>query len=284
MKIYQSLILLIAGFIIPHQLLASTATLTEWGTLVNTVSGSCPGDTCTPLDVLIAGINPETTVDGSNQSAVATGPVSTDQGTAKASASVTGSVATPVLKAQASASAGNWIGAGAFAIQGYEYTGLIGETLNLDILFDGNISNPDGDTATGFGVGMYLFTPEQIGFDSLSNDPYTALGNLAIAGSGLAVEQKIEWDITVSGVVNELAQLSLFLNPGDQFYIAGGLLAAAGGNGAVADAFSTLTVAIDPSITDDLQAAGDAAAVPLPASIWLFIPAIFGLLKKKIYA
>lgn len=259
---------------------ASTATLTEWGTLANIVSGSCPGNSCSPTDLLISGINSETVVDGSQQLNAATGPVSISSGNAQASASVTGAVAAPILKAEASAAAESWIGAGAFAVQGYEFTGLAGQLLTVDIALDGFITNPDGDESTGFGVGMYLFTPEQIDFATLSSDPANALGTLALAGFALTQEQKIEWSITAQGLVDQSAQLSLFLNPGDQFYLGGGLLASAGGLNAVADAFSTLTATIDPNIANDLQAAGD-VNVPIPGALWLFVPAAGALLRKK---
>ncbi len=258
-------------------LLASATTLTEWGTSASIISGDCSGDTCSPLGVFLAGMDQELSVGGINELTAATGIINLPQGNAQALATVTGgSLATPILKTQASATADSWLGAGAFAIQGYEYTGLSADTVLLDIFFDGVITNPDNDLATGFGVGMYLFTADQIGFADLAANPYIVLGALAItAGASLPGEQIYQLDITADGVVSELGQLSIDLNPGEQFYLAGGVLAAAGGAGAIADAYGTLTIVFDPQAVGSLGVASG-SAVPELTIVMMFISALLG--------
>ncbi len=265
-------------------LLASATTLTEWGTSASIISGTCPSDMCSPLGVFLDGMNQELSVGGINELTAATGVNNLPQGNAQALATVTGgSLATPILKTQASATADSWLGAGAFAIQGYEYTGLSADTVLLDIFFDGVITNPDNDLATGFGVGMYLFTADQIGFaDLLATNPYAVLGALALtAGSSLPVEQIYQLNITADGAVSEIGQLSIDLSPGEQFYLAGGVLAAAGGAGAIADAYSTLTIVFDPQAVGSLGVASGSAVPELPV-VMMFISAFlgWGSLKK----
>ncbi|NOQ15940.1 MAG: hypothetical protein GQ581_02675, partial [Methyloprofundus sp.] len=276
--------ILCASFLSSTTLFASATTLTEWGTSASIISGGCSGDSCSPLGVFLAGMNQELTVGGINELTAAIGVINLPQGNAQALATVTGgSLATPILKAQANATAGSWLGAGAFAIQGYEYTGLSADTVLLNITFDGDITNPDADLATGFGVGMYLFTATQIGFaDLLATNPYAVLGALALtAGNSLPVEQIYQLNITADGAVNEIGQLSIDLSSGDQFYLAGGVLAAAGGAGAVADAFSTLTVNFDPQAISSLDVASGSAVPELPI-VMMFISALlgWGSLKK----
>jgi hypothetical protein len=228
-------------------------------------------------------MNQELSVGGINELSAATGAVNVIQGDAQALATVTGgSLATPILKTQASATANSWLGAGAFAIQGYEYTGLSASTVLLNISFDGAITNPDSDLATGFGVGMYLFTAGQIGFANLATNPYTVLATLALtANASLPVAQIYQLNITADGAVNETGQLSIDLNPGEQFYLAGGVLAAAGGAGAIASAYNTLTVNFDPQVVGSLNVASSSAVPELPI-VMMFISALLGwrTLKK----
>jgi hypothetical protein len=280
-KINSGLISLLT-ILFSQPLFANTANLTEWGTVANVVHSTCIGDTCTLLDVFITGITPEIAAGSNNAVSAATGLVSIPQGTAQSSGEITGGLGTPILKAQASSATDSWIGAGAFAIQGYQYTGINTQIISMAVLFDGTITNPDADTATGFGVGMYLFSPGQIDFSTLLNDPYSILGGLALFADValLPTTQIYELEVTNSGIVNATGHLSIELNPGDQFYLAGGILAAAGGQGAIADAFSTLTVDIDPEFETLLDAAS-ISAVPVPAAIWLFCTALFGLAGLK---
>lgn len=223
-------------------------------------------------------MNQELSVGGVNELTAATGVVSVAQGDAQALATVTGgSLATPILKTQTSATADSWLGAAAFAIQGYEYTGLSAGLVSLNITFEGDITNPDSDLATGFGVGMYLFTAEQIGFaDLLATNPYAVLGALALtADASLPEDQIFQRTLTVDGAVNETKQLSIDLNPGEQFYLAGGVLAAAGGAGAIADAYSTLTVVFDSQAINSLDVASGSAVPELPI-VMMFISALLG--------
>jgi len=277
-------LLLVSSVLFAPQVLATTASLTEWGTQANVVSGACLGNNCTPLEVLTnpEGITPEVTSDGFNQLSATTGSVSIPQGTAQSSAEITGGLATPVLKAKASSTTNSWIGAGAFAIQGYEYTGSVSDTISFNINFDGSITNPDGDTATGFGVGMYLFSSSELdSLADLSFDPYLVLENLSFNSFFNLVETQVyELDVTQAGAVSETGQVSIDLSNGDLFYLAGGVLASAGGEGAIADAFSTLTVEVDPEFEGVLVAASS-SVVPLPAAFWLFISAFFGLFATQ---
>lgn len=283
MKVMKVLLVAAGGFLSP-QLLATPVSLAEWGTLATVVSGSCPDNNCSNESVLYSaeGITVESTANGHNQVTSETGPVLIDQGTAQSSSEITGGLATPILKVKASSNADSWIGAGAYAIQGYEYTGLLADTVSFDINFDGMITNPDDDSSTGFGVGMYLFSPQQID-SSLLSDPSTVLGALAMYAllNELDAGQIFELNVIAGGVVNASGQISIGLNPGDQFYLAGGVLAAAGGSGAVADAYSTLSVEVDPEFDSRLLNPAGQAAVPEPAGTWLLMLALIGLTSVK---
>lgn len=293
------ILVLSIGVLFAPQLWASTVSLTEWGTMANIVSGVCAENSCTPEDVVFGELNSEAVDNGFNQTSAATGEVSSTQGgMAQSSAEITGGLDTPILKAKASSADGEWLGVGAFAIQGYEYSG-IGETLTFDINFDGKITNPNDNTATGFAVGMYFFSPSQLGldlliadpllgFDLLTTSPEATLGNLALNAllAELASEQVYEMERTLAGDVNEAGQISLTLENGDLFYLAGGVLASAGGEGAIADAFSTLTVKLanPESFAGELNATGT-AVVPLPAAAWFFISgliAVFSIKKRSV--
>lgn len=260
---------------------ANATTLKEWGTVASVVSGDCTGNTCDPLHVFLNGMNQEFSAGGVNQLTATTNNIAVGLGNAKASASMSADLlATPILKAQSSSTDDLWLGAGAFAIQGYEYTGQVAKTIILDILFDGNITNPDADSATGFGVGMYLFTADQVGFSDVLADPYAVLGALALAANAIPLNQSYQLDVTNNGSISESGQLSILLAPGDQFYLAGGVLAAAGGTGAIADAFGTLSVGFQD--TESLISAS-VSQVPLPSAIMFCIPALLSLLgfRKK---
>ncbi|NOQ64743.1 MAG: hypothetical protein GQ582_09555 [Methyloprofundus sp.] len=256
-------------------LLASATTLNEWGTTASVVSGDCIGNSCSPFGLLLSGMTQEHTAGGINELSAVTGDVIVAQGTGKASATVTaGALATPILKTQASSANDAWLGASAFAIQGYEFTGSVAETISLDILFDGTLTNPDADTATGFGVGMYLFTAEQIGFADLAADPYQVLGALALtAQSSLPSTQIYEFETSTAGFIEDTGLLSILLNPGEQFYLAGGVISAAGGTGAIADAYNTLTVEFSAG-SENLLAV--ASAVPAPSTSLLLLSALLG--------
>lgn len=291
----KKVLLLTAGVFLSPQLLASPV-LTEWGTIATVVSGVCSGDTCTPDDVLgdPAGITVESTVNGPNQVSSATGPVSITQGTAQSSSEITGGLATPTLKVKASSTADSWIAAGAYAIQGYEYTG-IGDTVSFDINFDGMLTNPDSDTATGFAGGMYLLSAEQmlaaqeplallLGPDfSIFSDSSIFLAALELGTSFLGSDQMYEFEVhegDATGAVDVSGLISIDLMDGDQFYLMSSVLASAGGSGASADAYSTFTAAVNPGFNGQLDPVG-VAAVPEPTTIWLVMSGLIGLIGVK---
>lgn len=110
----------------------------------------------------------------------------------------------------------------------------------------------------------------------LATNPYAVLGALALtADASLPEDQIFQRTLTVDGAVNETKQLSIDLNPGEQFYLAGGVLAAAGGAGAIADAYSTLTVVFDSQAINSLDVASGSAVPELPI-VMMFISALLG--------
>jgi len=289
----MKVLLLTTGVFLSPQLLASTATLTEWGTIASIASGSCVNDSCTPDSVLATGITVDPISNGYNQVSAATGPVTITQGTAQSSSEITGALATPILKVKASSASGSWIAAGAYAIQGYEYTGT-GENISFDINFDGILTNPDSDTATGFAGGMYLFSAQQMlaaqtlnslvsEGPSFFSDPSVFSAVLALGTSSLGANQMSEFEVhtgDAAGNVNESGQIDIDLIDGDQFYLVSAVLASAGGTGAIADAYSTFTAGVDPSFSGQLDAVG-MSAVPVPAAVWLFMTGLIGLVSAK---
>jgi len=278
------ILFLTAGVFLSPQVLASTASLTEWGTIASVASGYCLNNTCTPSDVLTTGITVAPISNGYNLVSSATGSVSIAQGTAQSSSEITGELATPILKVKASSTTGSWIAAGAYAIQGYEYTGA-GEKLSFDINFDGILTNPDNDTATGFAGGMYLFSARQMLLaPSFFSDPSLFSTVLALGSSSLEKNQMYKFEVhsgdVLTGAVNESGQINIDLIDGDQFYLVSAVLASAGGINAIADAYSTFTAAVDSDFVGQLDPVG-VAAVPVPAAVWFFMSGLIGLIGIK---
>ncbi len=283
MKDLKVLVFTVTAFFSP-QLLASTATLTEWGTIASIASGSCSNDSCTPSDVLASGITLDPIQNGYNQVSSVTGPVSIAQGTAQSSSEITGALATPILKVKASSTSGSWIAAGAYAIQGYEYTG-VGENIAFNINFDGNLANPDNDTATGFAGGMYLYTAQQmLNAPSFFSDPALFSSILSLSSFALANNQIYEFEVhsgdAATGAVNESGQINIDLINGDQFYLVSAVLASAGGNGAIADAYSTFTAEVDSNFSGQIEPVG-VSSIPVPATVWFFVSGLIGLIAIK---
>ncbi len=259
----------------------SAATLNQWGAVSGVASGSCVGNSCNPLGVFLGGITEETRDGGLNVLSSDTGLTSIVQGDARASAAIDNTVLNlPTLKAIATANNDAWIGGGSFALQGYEFIGAIADTVNLNITFDGTLTNPDGDDATGFAVAMYFFSAADINSVTINADPTVVFGAMSLLASALPDNQKYEFTTHTDGAVNETGSLSLLLNPGDQFYLASGLLATAGGGGAIADAFSTLSASFDPG-TENVLNAPTPLTVP-EAPTWLLL--FFAPFLKRIRA
>ncbi len=290
----MKILLITAGVFLSPQVLASTATLTEWGTIASVASGSCPDNSCTPADVLSSGITVAPIYNGYHEISSTTGPVTIAQGSAQSRSEIKGELATPTLKVKASATVDSWIAAGAYAIQGYEYTGA-GENISFDINFDGNLTNLDSDTATGFAGGMYLFSTQQmlatqqvsatfLSVPSFFSDPALFSAVLDLGSSFLGDNQVFEFEAhsgdASTGAVNESGQININLIDGDQFYLVSAVLASAGGNGAIADAYSTFSAEVDPSFAGQLDPVG-VSAVPVPAAVWFFISGLLGLIGIK---
>lgn len=252
----------------------AAATLSEWGAVASRTSSTCASDFCGAdtdggflLDLSVDAISGGA---GEASAGTATGTWPAP-GSAQADGVVAGGLAVPLLTAGATSTADAWLAAQALVIQGYGYTGTVAETIELDWQLTGNVTNPDDDAVTGLSVFVGFFSVGDLGFPDVGSSPMDAFNLLA--GLALADPENNFLEFTTPGDVVHGSTLSIDVNDGDQFYLAMGLMAAAGGAGAQAESLSTLTAAFrdTPALTPAI------AAVPLPAPAWLFAPAVLGL-------
>jgi hypothetical protein len=263
---------------------------TQWGVSASTVWADCSLLACDQLSFAFLGnpILPASAAGGLNQSAAAQLDVAqvhdtllagtVDMGLASAEVAFDpAALAVPILRARASATSHNgWVGGLAIGIQGYEYTGVAPDTVNLDAFLSGTVVNPIASDVTGLSVGLWLIRDDPaLAFPGITP---TTIGELLLVVAGLLpVEDAWTVDALASGPVALGTQdsggtLSIALAPGDRFYLLAALSASATGIGASADSFSTLTLAFD---TTALLPAG--VAIPVPPAAWLFASACAGL-------
>ncbi len=248
-------------------------TLTEWGAVASLTSSTCATDFCgADTDVgFLFDLSVDAVNGGAGESSAGTAIGSWPApGSAQADAVVAGGLAVPLLTAGATSEADTWLAGQALVIQGYGYTGTGSETIELDWQLTGNVTNPDDDPVTGLSVFVGFFNVGDLGFPDVNSpmDAFTLLAGLALADPANNV-----LEFTTPGAVAHGSTLSIDVNDGDQFYLAMGLMAAAGGAGAQAESLSTLTAAFrdSPALSPAI------AAVPLPGAAWLFAPAVLGL-------
>ena len=263
------------------------AATTQWGVSASTSYADCSLFICDKIGLLVlTPIIVDTQSGGLNQSTAAQLDVAqihdtsekgvVDMGIVSARVDLDpNALAVPVLKAKAASNSLNgWVGALAFGIQGYQYTGNVATTINLAATLTGNINNPDNIDATALSVGIWLLSADPgVNFP---NPPPASLADLVGVVAGLSVADFWEDEATTTGAVGLSTganPVSILVNPGDEFFLMAALVAGATGSGDSADAFSTLTMHFDSA---NLL---PATAVPTPAAAWLFISALLGICK-----
>ena len=260
---------------------AGAVTLDQWGTQAVTASTVC-AEPCDPLSFLLGISVDPADVDGGPQVLSADSvltPGTPDVGTAHSAVTVTGSLQIPELRAEAFSTAAGGTLAVAVGAQAYRYLGGTG-TVSVTVDLTGAIENPGDSTNTGLAVAVALFTPGS-GF-SLEEpvDIYGPLGpSLILALDLYEALASVELEHHASNAA--LADLGHVLTinglaADDTFYLFASIIASADGDTRFADAFSTVSL--------QFSEGGDAlevAAVPLPAGVCLFGPALAGLLVLR---
>jgi len=244
---------------------AAQVTLDQWGTYATTGSSVC-AENCDPETDLSWFLNLiiEPAVGGATVDIIDT-TASDLHGDAFAEASVLG-VLGPIVRVDANSLAGGWVTGNAIAVQGYTYTGLVPDTIDVNAGLTGNITNPDHDPATGLAA--------QVSYIGDANVASTVFENVVL-GLG-APDGSVELETTAAGATNLVDVLSIPVLPGEQFYLVVASAASAGGAGASAESLSTLAITFDPSDAENLQAASAPAGVPSLA--WPALMVLLGCL------
>ncbi len=183
----------------------------------------------------------------------------------------------PELKVYADGS-NTYTTAFAHGIQRYEYTGTSDATLTAEGNFHAVIDNSTSSFRGNIGLWKVSET------ENFLNDFF---GDGDISGVIYEVLPEVSFGedsaYNLAGEFNLSATASLDLKAGDEFFLYGSLLAAA--DGGVVNALNTGTFAFDfagSGITSaDLTMVGDVSAVPVPAALYLFVPALLGLFGFK---
>jgi len=258
----------------------AATTLTEWGTLATASSYTCSSDFCGAETVSeILALTTTLSVDASDggdnvtSAAVSLGGAYPAPGSASGSATAAGGLGVPVLKAGAAADTGRWIAGQAFAVQAYQYDGA-GETLSLTWNLTGSVNNPDADSLTGLVVFAGFFSQAELpAFPEVdpSNPTSTAflLASLALVSPD---DNFLEFTTTDPNTI-ETGTISIDVTHGEEFYLAMGLMAGAGGANATAESLSTLVGEFSgaPPLTPAFT------SVPIPGAVWLLGSALIGL-------
>ena len=160
-------------------------------------------------------------------------------------------------------------------VQGYNYTGTDPYEVQLNWAVDGRVVNPDNDPLTGLSVFVGLFIPKPPTSSFLLPNVSNPVGAFYGLLAGLLTPFPIDSIKTYSATGTVSDQDTLYFNvlDGDEFYLIMGLMAAAGGTGAIAESLSTLTASFggDPLLTPAMS------SVPIPPAVWLFGSSLIGL-------
>jgi len=262
----------------------AASTLTEWGTLATASAYACTSDFCGADTVpeilsLATTLSVDASDGGDNVSsaAVSLGGAYPTPGFASGVATVAGGLGVPVLKAGAASDTNGWVAGQALAVQAYEYTGS-GETLSLTWNLTGSVNNPDADSLTGLVVFAGFFSQAELpAFPQV--DP-TNPGSTAFLLASLALvspdDNFLEFTATNANTA-ESGTISIDVTNGEEFYLAMGLMAGAGGANATAESLSTLVAEFDgvPPLTPAFT------SVPVPGAAWLLGGALIGLLRVR---
>lgn len=257
--------------LLPLQGATAAIDLTEFGAYTTAAYGECSGD-CNVADniALSGGIIPSPNGQGAITSLLDLAPADLNgSGSIFAEATILGGLNSPLLRASADAVLDRSTTAQAVAVQGYTVTGGgNGQTIMADVNLTGTITNPAANDQTGLAAAVGIVqveAPED--FDFLSGVFAILLG---LTAPDVALEQ------TMAGTVNLTGQVSRMFDEGDQFYVVAFLGASAGGAGASAVSLSTLSIEFDAASAAVLAP----AAVPLPATVLLLLPAL-GVLGRR---
>jgi len=248
MRIFFSAICLVGVLAAPA---AAQVELDQWGTFAVTASSDCL-DFCDPdtdfswlFGLAFGPTNGAAAID------LVDSTLSNAKGDAYAEASVQVSLG-PVVRVDADSAAGSWMDGTGTAVQGYTYTGVAPDTIDVNVHLTGTIGNPDGDPATGLAAQV-----SYVGNANLAS----LLFEDAIQGL-VAPDGAVQLEQTANGAVDMVDVLSIPVSPGDQFYLVASSVASAGGADAFAESLGTLTIGFDPADAGNLQAANAPASVP----------------------
>jgi hypothetical protein len=244
--------------LMPAQAFAQVV-LDQWGTYATTVSSDCANfcDPDTDLSWFLGlTFGPQ---NGGEAIELSDSTISGVRGDAFAESSVLVGLG-PTLRVDANALAGGWVDGTATAVEGYSYTGLVADTIEVTVHLTGTIGNPDADPSTGLAARVAYVGDANLASLLFEN---AILG--LVAGDGA-----VELEQTADGVVDIVQVLSVPVAPGDQFYLVTSSAATAGGNGAFAESLGTLSVSFDASDAANLAVASGLEAA-VPALRWPFL-------------
>ena len=274
MKTLPSLVT--AGLIVFSSTSHGSAVEQDWGAIAITGSFPCFGAPCTETD--LGGLAIDNVTGGPGETvASSTLTQPNANGTAEGTVTLAGSLNVPLLQGLATGTAD---GGALTVVMGstlYEYNPEKGDTsgtVEITVDLDADIANAGLSQLTGVGVAAGLFDAE--GF--VLPDPTTGLEVLLafFAVDSLPDAQKVEFNQQgVTGMITDSDTMTLTdLVAGDQFFLFGGLIAIADGDGRSADAFNTVTMEVT-------QGAGSLTVVPIPAPVVLLSSALGLLLLRQ---
>ena len=236
---------------------SAQVTLDQWGAYATIATSVCADDCDPATDISwLPGLtfgptNGESTltvVDATSSGLRGDAFAETDVGTALG----------PIVRVNADSLPGGWVDGTGTAVQGYTYTGLVVDTIAVNVALTGTIGNPDLDPSTGLAAQV-----------SYVGDANVASLVFETAVTGLLTpDGAVQLETTADGPVNLNDVLMIPVNPGDQFYLIASSAASAGGIDAFATSLSTLAITFDTADAENLEAAGVAGPVPaLPVTL-----------------
>ncbi len=193
---------------------------------------------------------------------------------AQAYATLDATDGTPILKAYGNAPAFGARWSGAQGVQRYQYTGSLAATITVTANFHSNMSG----TGSGLRGSVGLFDVSAWGVESSLEFAFDDGNVSGYLGEGLPYSSYESDSIfNATGDQNFSLTTTLDLNNGDEFFLYGAM-SAYGTNGGLSDGLSTGTFSFD---NNNLQILGSVSAVPVPAALYLFSPALLGLLGLR---
>jgi hypothetical protein len=181
-------------------------------------------------------------------------------GVGQGEADLTGGQLLPNLRAEAFANTNARVEVGATGHRAYDYVGS-GETLQLDITLTGEEITPSG-SPTDLDALVQARIAVILGDDlDLWTDPAALLFEVIPGTPGLSLVDELQLNLDVNaGLQSVTGTISVPLSPGDRVFFWANLRTRAT-RGSTADAFDTLTLALDD--------VSNLVAVPEPGVAWL---------------